>query len=83
MGASVGMTGTARAQYHLRQTCVFINVYPLNQPEVMVPSVHEIVDKNGRLTDEKSRQKIKQLLEALIAWTAQLRVEKHAEVSAT
>ncbi len=83
MGASMGMTGTARAQYHLRQTCVFINVYPLNQPEVMVPSVHEKVDKSGRLTDEKSRQKIKDLLNALIAWTEQLRVEKHAEVSAT
>ena len=25
MGASMGMLGTARAQYHLRQSCVFLN----------------------------------------------------------
>ena len=33
MGASIGMLGTARAQYHLRQSFVFLNVYPLNRPE--------------------------------------------------
>ena len=55
MGASVGMTGTARAQYHLRQSCVFLNMYPLNQPEVMVPTAQDKVDKNGNVTDEKTR----------------------------
>src|SRR5512136_247011 len=34
MGASIGSIGTARAQYHLRQTFVFLNMYPVNQPEV-------------------------------------------------
>ena len=37
MGASVGMLGTSRAQYHLRQMFVFLNMFPLNQPEVMIP----------------------------------------------
>src|SRR5712671_5742095 len=36
MGASVGAIGTARAQYHLRQIMVFLNMFPLNQPEVMI-----------------------------------------------
>src|SRR5438128_11108878 len=36
MGASVGNTGTARAQYHLRQIMVFLNMFPINQPEVMI-----------------------------------------------
>src|SRR5437870_372013 len=36
MGASVGTIGTARAQYHLRQIMVFLNMFPLNQPEVMI-----------------------------------------------
>jgi chromate reductase len=43
--------------------------------------VHEKVDKKGRLTDEKSRQKIKDLLEALIAWTAQLKIQKPVEAT--
>jgi len=36
MGASVGATGTARAQYHLRQIFVFLNMFPIDQPEVMI-----------------------------------------------
>lgn len=73
MGASIGALGTARAQYHLRQSCVFVDMYPLNRPEVMVPTVQDKVDESGRITDEKTRAKIKELLEALVAWTRQLK----------
>jgi len=73
MGASVGMLGTARAQYHLRQSLVFLNLYPLNQPEVMVPLAQEKIDQNGRVTDQKTREKIKELLEALVIWTRKLK----------
>jgi chromate reductase len=73
MGASMGMLGTARAQYHLRQSCVFLNMYPLNNPEVMVPVAQEKIDDQGRLTDPTTRKKIAELLEALIAWTRRLR----------
>jgi len=72
MGASPGMTGTARAQYHLRQTFVFINVFPLNRPEVMVPTAHEKFDEKGSLTDKHTKEKITELLGALVAWTERL-----------
>lgn len=75
MGGSIGMLGTARAQYHLRQSFVFLNVYPLNQPEVMVPFVDKKIDQSGQLTDEKTREKIKELLESLISWTIKLDVK--------
>jgi chromate reductase len=68
IGASVGMLGTARAQYHLRQTCVFLNMYPLNQPEVMVPFAKDKIDENGRVVDPKTREKIREMLEALVVW---------------
>jgi chromate reductase, NAD(P)H dehydrogenase (quinone) len=35
MGASLGAIGTARAQYHLRQIFVALNLFTLNQPEVL------------------------------------------------
>jgi len=73
MGASIGMLGTARAQYHLRQSCVFLNMYPLNHPEVMVPFAQEKIDDNGRLTDPKTREKIAELIKALIVWTKRLK----------
>jgi chromate reductase len=73
MGASPGVLGTARAQYHLRQSCVFLNMYPLNRPEVMIARCQERFDAEGRLTDEKTRQIVAQLLAALGAWTRRLR----------
>jgi len=66
MGASIGMTGSARAQYHLRQCFVFLNMHAMNQPEIMVPFVSDKVDANGKLTDAKSREKIGQLLQAML-----------------
>ncbi|UFS69323.1 NAD(P)H-dependent oxidoreductase [Geomonas sp. RF6] len=72
MGASIGMLGTARAQYHLRQCCVFLNMYPLNQPEVMIATAGSKFDLEGNLTDQHSREKISQLLVALVDWTRKL-----------
>jgi chromate reductase len=71
MGASMGMIGTARAQYHLRQSSVFLNMHPLNRPEVMVPFAQDRI-KDGNVTDQKTRDLIKQLLEGLVAWATRL-----------
>ena len=72
MGASPGPRGTARAQYHLRQTFVFLNMYPVNRPEVMISNAAQRFDAQGRLVDEGSRARIRQLLETLVAWTRRL-----------
>jgi chromate reductase len=73
MSASIGRLGGARAQYHLRQTFVFLNMHPVNRPEVMLPSAQDNIDANGRLTNEQTRQLIRQLIEALIEWTKKLK----------
>ena len=72
MGASVGAIGTARAQYHLRQVFVFLNMFPLNQPEVMIGSAATRFDATGKLTDDTSRGLVRKLLENLVAWTRRL-----------
>src|SRR5262245_6011805 len=69
MGASVGMLGTARAQYHLRQVFVFLNMYPLNQPEVMIAYAAERFDAAGNLLDAHAQDLIRQLLRNLVAWS--------------
>jgi chromate reductase len=74
MGASVGMLGTARAQYDLRRSFVFLNMYPMNQPEVMVPFAQDKVDGYGRMTDEKTRKKIRELLQSLVVWTKRMKL---------
>ena len=73
MSASTGMLGGARAQYHLRQTFVFLNMYPINKPEVIVTYAQDKIDRDGRLTDKNTRDFIKQLLESLVSWTIRLR----------
>jgi chromate reductase len=73
MGASPGMLGTARAQYHLRQTFVYLNMFPLNQPEVMIANATEKFDEQGNLKDAMTVERIKRLLEALIDWTKKLK----------
>jgi len=72
MGASVGMLGTARAQYHLRQVFVFLNMHPLNQPEIMVPFAQQNFDAEGNLTNEKTREMISQMLQSLVEWSKRL-----------
>jgi chromate reductase len=69
MGASVGMLGTARAQYHLRQVFVFLNMYPINQPEVMIAQAAERFDAAGTLLDAHAQDLIRQLLRHLVAWS--------------
>ena len=73
MGASPGAIGTARAQYHLRQSFIFLNGLVLNRPEVMIANANQCFDDQGRLTDEKTREFIQALLVALKDWTERLR----------
>jgi chromate reductase len=73
MGASVGMLGSARAQYHLRQSFVFLNMYPVNQPEVLIANAAQRFNERGELTDETSRALIRKLLAELVIWTERLK----------
>ncbi len=75
MGASIGMLGTSRAQYHLRQSFVFLNMHPINRPEVFVAYAQEKFDENGNLKDEKTQQQIAKLIESLVSWTIKLKKE--------
>ena len=73
MSASVGMLGGARAQYHLRQIFVFLNMYPINGPEVILSFSQDKFDANGKLTDENTKKFLRYLLQNLADWTRRLR----------
>lgn len=69
MTASPGMLGGARCQYQLRQCFVFLNMFALNTPEVMVGNVQEKVTEDGKLKDQHTKDKIIEYLIALIDWS--------------
>jgi chromate reductase len=73
LSASSGVLGGARAQYHLRQCFIFLNMFPVNGPEVMIAKAQEKFDANGNLTDEGTKKLIAQLLQNLADWTRRLK----------
>jgi len=63
--ASPGPMGGARVQYDLRKMMVFLDALTLNKPEIFIGGVAARVDeKTGELSDETTRNFIKQQLEA-------------------
>ena len=73
MSASVGTLGGARAQYHLRQIFVFLNMHPVADGQDTVTFAQDKFDANGRLVDENAKKFLGQLLGNLVNWTRQLR----------
>jgi len=78
MGASPSGLGTGRAQYHLRQSFVFLDAFVMNKPEVMIAAAHQKFDDNGELQDETTRQFIGDLVQALGLWIARVRAGSKA-----
>lgn len=73
MGASGSVGGTMRAQYHLRQIAVYLDMHPINKPEIFVRNAQSAFDAEGNLTDETTKKLIGQLLDAITTWTRKLK----------
>jgi len=76
MGASPGNLGSARAQYHLRQILVALDMPVVNDPEVMISNAAQKFDQDGTLTDEPTKRRIQKLLVALLQLTKSIPAKK-------
>ena len=72
IGAAAGMAGSARAQYDLRRSCVFLDMHPLNKPEVLIGQAQTKFDAEGNLLDEVAKNLIRDLMAALVGWARQI-----------
>ena len=72
MSASGGVFGGVRAQYHLMQSFIFLNMFAVVQPEVAMGKAAEKFDAQGNLVDDTSKKLISQKLENLVNWTGKL-----------
>lgn len=68
LGASPGITGTARGQSQLRQAFEFTNSYCMPQPEILVYQAHQKFDEEGRLMDAKTREFLGKFLVSFGEW---------------
>ena len=67
LGSGGGM-GSARSQYHLRQVCLFLDLHPLNKPEIFSNAFSGSFDEEGNLVDAKIQALIVEQLQALQSW---------------
>lgn len=73
MGAGGGM-GTSRAQYHLRQVGVYLDLHFVNKPEVFVNAFAATsFDTEGQLIDTRIQQSIQAQCLALVQLATQLK----------
>ena len=73
VGAAAGLSGTIRAQTHMRQMLVFSDTPCLNQPEVVIPRAQDRFDATGKLTDESTRILLARFAVAMIGLVARYR----------
>ncbi|MBV8538394.1 MAG: NADPH-dependent FMN reductase, partial [Alphaproteobacteria bacterium] len=71
----MGLWGTTRAQYHLRQVCVFLDLWPINKPEVLIAQAQTKFNDKGELTDEATKKLIQEHLVNLVGWTRRMQAQ--------
>ncbi len=72
ISASTSLRGGARAQLHLRQIMIDLNMYPINRPLLLVANAKDKFDESLKLTDEETRQTLREVLSSLVEWTRKL-----------
>jgi chromate reductase len=71
--ASMGPLGGARVQYQLRQMLVFLDAFAFNKPEIFVGGAQNKLDSEKGLTDEPTRDIIRQQLAAFDTFIARVK----------
>jgi len=69
ISASISLRGGARAQAHLRQILVDLNMHPVNRPQLFLERAREKFDADLKLVDPASVKTLQSLLTALVEWT--------------
>jgi chromate reductase len=68
ISVSPGAIGAFGANHHLRQSLVFLNMPPLQQPEAYIGGAAQLFDAAGKLTNDSTREFLSKLLQAFAAW---------------
>jgi chromate reductase len=72
VSASTSLRGGVRAQLHLRQIMIDLNMYPINRPLLMVANAKDKFNEDLQLIDEETLQTLRDVLSSLVEWTRKL-----------
>ena len=68
IGISVGSTGTALAQQHLRNVLAYLDVPTLGQPEVFIQNKEGLFDDAGNIGSEGTKKFLQGFVDRYVAW---------------
>ena len=68
IGTSIGSTGSALAQQHLRNVLSYLDVPLLGQPEVFVQFKDELFDADGGIARDDTRKFLQKFVDRYLAW---------------
>lgn len=72
IGASIGATGSALAQQHLRNVLAYLDVPLLTQPEVFIKFSEGLLDAEGNIGNEDTRKFVQGFVDRYVAWLQRL-----------
>lgn len=70
---SIGPISGFGANHHLRQSLVFLDMPPLQQPEIYIGNASARFDDNGKLKDESTRKLLAHFAETFGKWIDKVR----------
>lgn len=68
LGTSLGATGTALAQQHLRNVMAYLDVALLGQPEMFIKHDASKIDEKGEIIDDDMRNFLQLFVDRYAAW---------------
>lgn len=72
-GAATGGMGTVRAQLHLRQVLLDLNVLVLPKPQVHIRLARQAFNPDGSFSDQKTHELLKNLIQKTFDFALQLK----------
>ncbi len=70
IGTSMSAVSTALAQQHLRNSCVFLDIPMLQQPEAFVHYKDGLIDADGNVTEESVAKFLGNFVDKYLAWVS-------------
>jgi chromate reductase len=68
IGTSIGSTGTALAQQHLRNVLTYLDVHTLAQPEVFIHFKDELIADDGTINNDGTTKFLQGFVDKYVAW---------------
>ncbi len=72
ISSSTGAYGAFGANHHIRQSLVFVNIYPMQQPEAYLGNIKDCIGENGKIEPQKTKDFLLSFKKAFEQWVIRI-----------